>query len=82
MLTRSPAFTSGSFQRRAGVQHAGLVLRDGDDHHLRGCDDRGSTNPWLSLWVMMIAPIRRVDAPQLVWNGYCNVLSRPVNVTS
>ena len=42
----------------------------------------GSTRPWLSLWVMMMAPMSRVDAPQLVWNGYCRVLSRPVNVTS
>ena len=32
--------------------------------------------------VMMMAPIRRVDAPQEVWNGYCRVLSRPVKVTS
>ena len=42
----------------------------------------GRIRPSSSPWVMMMAPIRRLEAPQLVWKGYCSVLSRPVKVTS
>ena len=39
------------------------------------------TRPLLSPCAMMTAPIMRVVEPQDVWNGYCTLLSRPVNVT-
>ena len=42
----------------------------------------GRIRPSSSPWVMMMAPIKRLEAPQEVWNGYCRVLSRPVKVTS
>ena len=47
-----------------------------------GATAGGSTRPLLSEWVMMHAPMRRVVEPQLVWKGYCSLLSRPVKVTS
>ena len=41
----------------------------------------GRTNPLLSPWVMITAPIIRVVLPHEVWKGYCCLLSRPVKVT-
>ena len=82
MLTRMPAAVRRSRRDAAASSTPSLCWAMGMTTTWVGAMTGGSTRPWLSLWVIMIAPMRRVDAPQLVWKGYCRVLSRPVNVTS
>ena len=47
-----------------------------------GATAGGSTRPLLSPWVMMMAPMMRLDMPQDVWNGYWKLLSRAVYLIS
>lgn len=47
-----------------------VVLVDGHDDYLDGCEMRGRTRPLSSECVMINAPIRRVDTPQDVAHTY------------
>ena len=49
---------------------------------LMGASFGGNTRPVSSEWVMMSAPMRRVDVPQLVAQAYSSLPSRPWNCTS
>ena len=73
--------TAAQTLRTGKVRQVGVIVPSISSQSV-GQITGGSTRPWLSLWVIMMAPMSRVDAPQLVWKGYCRVLSRPVNVTS
>ena len=46
-----------------------FVLLCGNDYNLDRCNIGRRTSPLLSPWVMMIAPIRRVETPQEVSKG-------------
>ena len=65
----------------AGTKSGSFALKAADGYLCYDATAGGNTKPLSSPWVMMIAPMIRVDIPHEVSNGYCRVLSRPVYCT-
>ncbi len=51
-----------------------IVLVNGHHHHLDGCQFGRQDQPLVVAWVMMMAPMKRVERPQEVVQQYCRVL--------
>ena len=74
IFARMPAALTVSSSSSAFSVTPGLWLATGMTTSWMGAMRGGRTRPSLSPWVMMIAPIRRVDTPHEVCSMYCRVL--------